>query len=156
MPDPVPAIRKVQAAIKAQIFAAYPALNVIIDRTDDEPLDENEWPAAIIKMMVDEMSHGPEQGQCSHRVIVHIECQSGNTATNSIDAVNQMTIAQIVAAIHADRTLGGRVEDIEESTSDASENAGADAGAAVLLFETRYYTPRGDLFTIVGVGGVLF
>jgi hypothetical protein len=142
------------AAISAR--RPLPSLFVIADRTDDEPLSEGEWPAAIVKVLTVQMSHGPEQGQTMHDALIHIECQSGNTATNGIDATNQTTIADIIAAIHADRSLGGRVEDCEEDQSDASENAGVDVGAAVLLVRTRFYTPRGDLFTIVGVGGQLF
>jgi hypothetical protein len=151
-----PAIRKVQDHLKGLIEAARPDLNVFIDRSDDEPLGEGDWPGAVIRVTDVRFSPFEQQGMTRVDAIIQIDCQSGFAGGETIDLINQTSIADIVAAVHADRTFGGRLQDCEETAASGSEASGADVGCAILEYAIIFFCPRGDLYTILGQGGASF
>lgn len=156
MPAPTPAIRKVLDALVARVAVQRPDLMQFIDRSIEDPLADGEWPGVIWRVTGVRMTPFEQQGQTRVDGVIQAECQSGALTGGSIDLVNQTTIADIVAAIHSDRTLGGRMQDMEESSATPTDPLGADAGGAILDIEFIFFTPRGDLYTIVGQGGATF
>lgn len=153
-----PAIRQVQTAFKALAEAALPDWTVAIDRSDDEPFSFDERPALAIRVPSVQLDTAPELGggmtRC--RAAFELDFHSSQTSGETIDEANQRGIALLIAAIGADRTLGGRCENVEEQAISGSELDGATVGCAILSVDVTFYTPRGDLFTIVGVGGQRF
>lgn len=155
MPEPVAAIRKVQAAIMAAIALARPALPGYADRTAAEPLSEGEWPGYLIRYEV-KFNLSPEMGQYFNDALFTFEVQSGNATDAPLDLTNQQAITDINNALQADPTLDGMVEDIQPIGSDNSQPDSADVGSAVLQVRVTYYTLIRDHSTIVGFGGLLF
>lgn len=151
---PEPSTRKVQEALRV-LIDTIPGLTVIVDRDDSEPVTASERPAVLIRMPSVQIEPAPD-GNWNYllRALVHFECLSNNRVGETIDAINQQTIADIVAAIGTDPTLGGRLQILEPSAISGSEQDGADVGAAIFEMEAGWFCPRHDLSTIVGQAGV--
>lgn len=150
------AVEKVRDAIAAIVTVALPGFTVAAGRTDQDNIDDKDLPAVMIAVLSGNSGDGPQQGQLIHSPTIQFDCIAENSATLTIDQVNQRAMARIVRALHADPTLGGMVEDLVIVASDPSEQSAPDAGWAVLQMTTTYYTPSGDLFTIVGQSGEIF
>lgn len=157
MADPrIPAIRIVQNRLAA-VMGQIEGYQVFLDRSDAEPLEEDERPAINIRVVSVSFDAAPEGiWQTWHRAIIQFDCLSNGSAVETIDLANQRAIALIIELIHGDRSLGGRLQDIIEQDVSGSELDGADVGTAILQVEAWFFTPRGDHFTIVGVGGQTF
>jgi hypothetical protein len=153
-----PAIRLVQEALRDLLVAALPDHNVFIDRSDGEPLGDHERPGCVIRVFDTQFEISPEQGggQTMHRAMFQLDFHSDSYDVETIDAANQRAIATTIGAFGSDRTLGNRLQSIEEQSVSGSETEGATIGCAILTVEVIFYTPRGNFFTIVGVGGQLF
>jgi hypothetical protein len=152
MPDP--AIRIVQNRIRNEC-ESIGGYNVFVDRPDAEPFDEADYPAINIRAVTVQFDAAPDgQWQTMHRAKFQLDCISGREVGEAIDLINQRAVADIIAALHADRTLGGRLQDLNEIAVSGSELDGADIGSALLEIEALFFTPRGDFYTIVGQAGV--
>lgn len=149
-----PAIRIVQNRLKAACIAIG-GYNVFVDRPDSDPFDEADYPAINIRAVAVQFDAAPDfLSQTMHRAKFQFDCISGREVGEAIDLINQRAVADIIAALHNDRTLGGRLQDLNEIAVSGSELDGADVGTAVLEVETLFFTPRGDFYTIVGQAGV--
>ena len=62
MPEPVAAVRKVQAAIMGAIAVVRSDLTGYADRSTAEPLSDGEWPGYVIRYEV-KFNLSPELGQ---------------------------------------------------------------------------------------------
>ena len=159
MPDT--ALAKVEDALKA-LFEAYAPLDGVTfhtARSPDEAFDEEDLEAgAQVLILTDsfEFDHDESQGQTQVDALLICEVIELSSSAGIVTRNTQEVIAHMIAAIHADRTLGGRLEDLEEQDVAPSARNGVDASACSLLLKTVFYTPRGDLFTIVGPGGLTF
>lgn len=161
MPDTPTALEKVEDALKALFDAYAPLENVTFHtaRSPDEAFDETELedgPQVLILTESFEMNHDESQGQTQVNASLICEVVELSSSAGIVTRNTQQVIAHMIAAIHADRTLGGRLEDLEEQNVAPSGRSGIDASACSLLLDTVFYTPRGDLFTIVGPGGSAF
>ena len=150
------AIEKVVEAIIAVVAPVLPGVRVEPNRSDQEQLDDSDLPAVIIGPLPGEEGPAKEQGQLVHSITIQFDCIAEGTASLAINQVNQRVIATMVRELQGDPTLGGRLEDLELINADASEQSAPDAGWAVLQMRATYYTPSGDLFTLVGQGGAIF
>lgn len=159
MPDT--ALAKVEDALKA-LFEAYAPIEGVTfhtARSPDEAFDEEDLEAGAQVLILTEsfeLNHDESQGQTQVDASLICEVIELSSATGVVTRNTQEVIAHMIAAIHADRTLGGRLEDLEEQNVAPSGRNGIDASACSLLLDTVFYTPRGDLFTIVGPGGLTF
>lgn len=156
LPEQTPALRKVQDAFVALIAAKRGDLHLFIDRSDVEPLDESERPGVVMRCVSVEIAPFEYQGQTYWRTLFQLDLHSDNTADATIDLTNQLMLADIVEAMQADRTLGGRLQIFEEDAVSAAGDDGADAGCAIFQVKVDFLTPRGDFRTIVGHGGQTF
>jgi hypothetical protein len=152
---PIPAVRKVQAAMIAAIAARRPDLNGFPDRTPGEPLSEGEWPGYVIRYEV-RFRLAPDGGQYFNEAQFTFECQSSNAPGEPLDHINQQSVTDINNALQADPSLGGMLEDIQPLGSDNSQPESPDVGSAILQVMATYYTLIHDHSTIVGVSGQLF
>jgi len=156
MSDRTPALRKIQTAFMELVASVRPDLRGFADRSDAEPLTDSERPGYIIRIPRFTFDIAPENNQTYCRATISLDLQSGGEAGETIDEVNQRSIADIIAALGNDRTLGGRLQEMQESAASGSELDGADVGTAILDIDISFFTPRGDFYTIVGHGGVHF
>ena len=154
---PETALQKVKDRV-AVLIRSIDGLHVSIDRSDAEPLHEGEWPAASVRVPSVQFEPGGQETyglryQILHRATFHIDCQSGSKVGETINEVNQQTIASIIGVIAPDPTMGGMVESMEPQAMSGSELDGADIGCAILEIQVVFYTPSDDLFTLVGMNG---
>lgn len=84
-----------------------------------------------------------------HTADIDIEVIGGPQAGNTINRENRNTLSAVLAAIHADRSLGLGLQDIQEIDVAPAEGRGKDVGSASLRFRVQWFTPRGNWFTIV-------
>lgn len=153
-----PAIGKVEDALKAAL-AAWPALSahtVIAGQSLDIAITEDEFPAIQIYTVAYQVDVADENWMSLHTATIELECVDGLQAIGTISRANQTTIAHIMVCLGADRTLGGRLQDLQEiDVAPASPN-GKDVSAASLQIRVQFYTTRADWFTIHGQNGLTF
>lgn len=152
MADQLPAIAQVEDALAAQI-GAWPDLagwSIRVDESADVAIDLTATPRVInIYTVVYKVDQSDEQNQSVHDATVEFEVVSGKPQVGTISRSAHATVARIMAALHADRTLGGLIEDIQEDDVAPAGGTGKDVGNVSLQCTLRFYTPRGDWFTIV-------
>lgn len=156
MPDP--AIAKVEDALAAQV-AAWPALSAYIvqtDASDDAAVEFGTDKLIRIYTVAYSVDQADEQGQSIHTATIEFEAVNATQAAGTISRANQTAIAHIIAAIASDRTVGGRLQDIQEVDVASAGANGKDTDSASLQTTVQFFTPRDDWFTILGMGGVTF
>lgn len=152
------AIAKVEDALADRI-RTWPALSiftVMVDESEDIAVEADPEKVIRISTVAYDVDQSDEQGQTLHNATIECEVVNGTQAFGTISRANQAAIAHMVAAIASDRTLGGRVEDIQENDVAPSNAIGKDVSAASLQIRLQFYTARDDWFTIIGVGGQTF
>lgn len=150
------AITKVEAAIVAALSAYAPLSDwtVIADRPEDEATESGEPDAIRVFMGPHRFQLSDEQNQTHHFATVEIEPVAAAQTGRTISAANSEAIAHVIAALAADRTLGGRLHDLQEV--DVAQSDGKDIGAQNIQFTAEFFTPRDDWFTILGHAGATF
>lgn len=152
-----PAIRIVQERVCQTLELAMADYTVFVDRPEDKAYAASELPAINIRIPAVQIEDaGDGIWQTLHRATFHFDCVTATGGGETIDLANQRAIADVMAALHADRSLGGRLQDIIERNISGSEMDGADTGCAIFECEIWFFTPRGDFYTLVGVGGQQF
>lgn len=147
----VPAVCQVEDRLK-QILEAWEPLaghTVITDQSLDVAVEEDQWPAILIYTIAYEMDQSDEGWASNHIATIEFEVISGTQTVGTISRKNHATIAHIIAAIAADRSLGNLVEDTQENDVAPASPNGKDVGSASLQAFVRFKTPRGDWFTII-------
>lgn len=156
MPDT--ALTKVENALAAQL-GAWPALAsyiIQVDGSADVAVEAETDKVIRIYTTALGVDQADEQNQTIHTATIDFEAVSTAQISGSISRACQETIAHIVAAIASDRTVGGRLQDIQEVDVASVGATGMDTDSASLQTTVTFFTPRDDWFTIVGVGGTLF
>lgn len=155
---PSPAIAKVEDAIAAQIdaYASLSDYTVVTGQSADEALAEGTDKAILISTAAYSFDVADENWMTIHTALIEVESVSQYQAAGTINRANQTVLAHVVAAIAADRSVGGRLQDIQEIDVAPSAAIGKDVGSASLQFRVQFFTPRGDHFTINGPGGTTF
>lgn len=150
---------KIIDAYKA-LLEAYGALSgetFFADRSPDDAFDEdNDLPCWVIFTEAWDFDQSEYQGQTRHDMLVNFERLETSANVGVVSRANQEKIAHVIAAIHSDRTLGGRLESSEELNVAPPAENGRGVGGASLQVRCVFYTPRGNHFTIVGQGGATF
>jgi len=97
-----------------------------------------------------------EQGQTYWRQVLQIEVIDGPQLAGSISRTVQTTLARVHALLAADRTLGGRLLDLQEIDLAGTQADGKDVHGASVQYGAEFFTPRDDWFTILGQAGAQF
>lgn len=155
MPDS--ALTKVEDALKAALeaYGDLSAYTVLTDQPVDVAIEEDQLPAILIRTVAYEFDQADEQNQTLHTATIEFEIVTKSPAL-VISRANHTAAGHILAAIAADRTLGGRLHDIQENDLAPADANGKDAGAASLQFIAEFFTARDDWFTIIGQSGLTF
>lgn len=149
------ALAQIENALAAQI-GGWPTLatfTVQVDGSDDIAVDAETDKVIRIYTVAWRMDQADEQNQTLHTATIEFEAVRIGQASGSISRACQETISNIVAAIASDRTVGGRLQDIQEVDVASAGATGMDTDSASLQTTVQFFTPRNDWFTIVGQGG---
>lgn len=152
------AITKVEEALKSLLEAYSPLSGWIIltDQSRDVSLEEGTDQTIAIYTVAYTFDVADENWQTLHTATIEFEAISQAPAAGTIGRANHTALAHVVGAIQQDRHLGGRLQDIQEVDVAPSAGNGRDVGSASLQTQVQFFTPRGDHFTIAGMGGVTF
>lgn len=148
----VPAITRVRAALFA-VLAATPALNWFDGRSDDEPIDESERPAGVLRFTEVAFETGQGGGLVMHTAAFEIDLFAGGNSFNDIDGANAVAMSDVNAAIQADDTLGGLCAYCNLTGMTGSAESQPDVGAITLTGELMFFTPENDFNTVMGANG---
>jgi hypothetical protein len=153
-----PAIAKIEDALAAQLraWSGLAGYTVQADPNESEAAECGSDKVIRVYTVTWSVDQSDEQGQTIHTATIEFEAVNATQSTGSISRANQVAIAHIIAAIASDRSVGGRLQDIQEVDVASSGANMRDADAASLQTTVQFFTPRDDWFTIVGVGGDLF
>ncbi|MXP24814.1 hypothetical protein GRI39_01975 [Altererythrobacter indicus] len=139
-------------------LAAYADLNdyTVQLSVGDVPIDGDR---VIVVAAVDyRFFNGPEpNSQTMHEMAIETEVITRNQddeITPDLMRAGRTALAHVVAALAADRTLGGMLQTLEEI--DQAPILKADAGSISLQWQAQFFTSRTDHFTILGHGGLKF
>ncbi|MBB4859634.1 hypothetical protein HNO88_002963 [Novosphingobium chloroacetimidivorans] len=119
------------------------------DRSPEDAVAPEEMPAWVVFAEAWDFEPAMEQGQTRHQALINFERLETSASVGVISRANRAAIAHLVAAIHSDRTLGGRLEDTQELNVAPPLENGRSVGGASLQVAVTFYTPRGHHFTIV-------
>ncbi len=153
-----PAIAKVEDALADQIrrWPYLTSYTVQTDESDDIAVEEGQGKVIRIYTVDYSVDQADEQWQSLHTATIEFEVIGVSRSVGTISRDCQTAIAHIIGAIASDRTVGGRLQDIQEVDVASSGATGKDADSASLQTTVQFFTPRDDWFTIVGVGGATF
>lgn len=150
----IPGTRQAQDAIYDWLRDDLTNIHWFIDRSDQEPLEEKDWPGCCLRMLniVFEDAEGATQRRCTATVM--FDFQSGGEAGLTIDAVNQNSMALTMRSLwqamqDADSDVAKIFEELEPESVDSSEQSTPEAGWAVLTYQATFYILREDPFVLV-------
>lgn len=152
---------KVEDAVKAVLDplttpgAPLEGWTVLGQQSTDVALDV-EGPSVSIWTVAIAMDQSQEQGQSIHTQTVEVEFVSGHAPAGTLGRKNKAAMAHAHAAIAADRSFGGMLQDIQEIDAAPARIEGKDTNGTSLQYQVEFFTPRDDWFTIVGQGAVPF
>lgn len=142
-----------------EVLDAYVPLadyTIVTGRDSSEAFDSTELPLINIYTESQQFSPSGEQHQTLHDCRTNCEILENDLTPGVMSKTLQTAAAHIVAAFAADRTLGGRLQDLQELDLAPPADTGRDVAGASLQYSVQFYTPRDDHFTIVGLGGEQF
>jgi len=134
------------------LLGGWPGLDgetIFTDRSPEDAIDAEETPCTVIYCEAWRFDDAPMQGQTRHDMVLNFECIETSAHVGIVSRANQARIAQVVAALHSDPTLGGRLENCRPVDVAPPMDNGKSVGGASLQVLIRFYTPLGDHFTIV-------
>lgn len=146
-----PASRQVQARFAARILAPL-GIAPLLDRTPDESIQDSERPAVGLRLG-DQAFEFFDQSTTIVKMDIALDIFEDTKGSGSQADRSAAMSARIVAAVHADRTLGGMLQDLEEAGISAGGSDLTDLRNDVLTYQATFLVPRGDLFTIIGQSG---
>lgn len=103
-----------------------------------------------------QMDQSDEQHQTIHTPKIEIEFADDGQPSGVLGRSILEAAAAVHALIAADRTLGGRLQDIQEIDIAPAPPEGRDVASSSIQYQVEFYTPRDDWTTIVGEGGATF
>lgn len=149
MPDH--ALNQVEDRIKT-ILTAYGPLagkTVSVSESLDIAIEDVALPAVVITTTSYSVDIADENWNTLHTALIDIEAITATPASGSISRANRITLAYVHAAIAADRSLGIKMQDIQEEDIAPVEPRGKDVDGAALRYRVTFFTSRADWFTII-------
>lgn len=154
-----PAIVKVTTALRALATGVPQAdgttpVNVFLDRSEDDPIREEERPAIAIRVVDIQYLPSGGQSEMRHNCTVDWDFYEESLTFGGISTRLSIMVADFNALLAADRTLGGMLEQHELRSATAELDATPDLGCAIVTSELSFLTPRSDFTTILGASGL--
>jgi hypothetical protein len=147
-----PALDKILTALRTALATALPTTLIEIDRPSDDEHGNAELPAInIVHQGTTFDNHN--QSETLHTAAVDLDMLVA-TASGSTNASRLRVLeADLVAALWANRTLGGVAQDIRWDSSSGTGDVEANAAGRAISIEILFLTPLGDHRTILGAVG---
>lgn len=102
------------------------------------------------------MDQFEEQAQTIHTTTIEIEFAKDGDRAGVLSRAIKDAAAAAHALIAADRSLGGRLQDMQEQDIAPTPGDGRDTASASLQYKVQFFTPRDDWTTILGAAGATF
>lgn len=134
------------------VMAAMPALSgetIKIDLSADEAVEDDILPCWIVYAEAYDFNDAPNQGQTQHDALINFERIETSANVGMVSRANRNAIASLIAGLHEDPTLGGRLQDLSTLNVAPPMDNGKSIGGASLQVKVTFFTPLGDHFTIV-------
>lgn len=161
MADELEASAKIEEAIKDVLVAETGAgdllegYTVLTDLPGDEAIEAVKAIVILTPNLVPQQAE--EQNQTFWNQTVEIIVIDGPQEPGMISRATRIGLAKVHGVLVAiDRTLGGRLQDLQEIDIAGTQAEGKDVHDASLQYRAEFYTPRDDWFTILGQGGAQF
>jgi hypothetical protein len=146
----VPAVITVRNALQATIAAAVPTHQIIVDLPRADDIEAADVPCIVITIGNINFDFFEQRSTVKHVCEFEIEIyEKASSGDPSVAIQQHQTVALICAALLADYTLGGVLQDMMPKGVGASDNNAADIGAVQLSVDTVWFTAPGDFNTIV-------
>lgn len=145
------ALSQVEDRIVA-ILTAYAPLTgqtVQVSESLDIAIEDIALPGIVITTTSYTVDQFDENSSSIHTAVIDIEAITATPATGTISRANRNTLALIHAALSTDRTLGIKLQDIQEEDIAPVEPRGKDVDGAAVRYRVIFFTSRTDWFTII-------
>lgn len=156
MADPAP--YRVTQKLQALLQAARPDVHWFISRSAAEPLQAEEFPGCVMRIVdlkLNTIAHGGDNRPHDFwDATLHFDFHSGSGTLNTIDLENQRTMASVIAILHANPTLDGYVMDTRYKAASGSEDHSYDTGCTVFEANTIIATTVGKFDELINASGV--
>lgn len=155
----LPAIEKVKARLTTLAGGVTRAdgitsVSVFLDRSEDDPIREEERPAIAIRVVDIQFAPSGGQAEMRHNCTIDFDFYEESLTFGGISMRLSIMIAEFNALVAADRTLGGMLEQFELKSATAELDATPDLGCAIVTAGSSFITPRSDFTTIQGASGI--
>lgn len=148
-----PAIIKVRDQL-VTLLGGLTGVNVFGDRGDEEPVQESERPAVVIRFVDQQLDPAMGQSEMRHNCTLDMDVYEESLSDGGLTKALAVIVTDINDLIAGDRTLGGRLESFELRSITTDPNETPDVGVAIVTAELTFITPRGDFTTIQGASGI--
>lgn len=151
MPDaPEDILSRVLAALAARL-CAIPGVKVFTDRDDGNPIQPEERPALVARIVDDQLDYRQEMGEGAqvHALTIDIDIYVDCEMFENISAQHRRLGALVVAKLAEDWTLGGLLFVLTPASFTTSAEAVPDAGVAILTLSGQGMTAAGDWTQII-------
>lgn len=148
-----PAIDKIATGIETAL-SGLAGVTVDIDRAEDEAWGAGEIPGVNVIHEETEFSQF-DNGSTLHRARFTLDLVEDVSAEEGLKRKLRELEADVVAALWADRTLGGIAQDVVPLSAGGDDDVRADEGIRPLFIEVLFLTPIGDHRTIIGASGLV-
>jgi len=129
-------------------------INVFVDRSEDDPIREEERPAAAIRVVDVQLDPSLGMAETRHNCTLDVDFYEEALTFGGLSKRLSVMASDWNALVAADRTLSGRLERFEIRSLTAELDAVPDLGCAIVTSEFSFITPRGDWTTIQGATGI--
>lgn len=128
---------------------------VLASQSADVAID-HEVDSIVIWTVAVSIDQADELNQSMHSQTIEIEFVKGRAPAGTLNRENKLGMAYVHALIAADRSIGGRLHDIQEVDIAPARIEGKDVNGASLQYLAQFFTARDNWLTIIGQGGVEF
>lgn len=151
MPEKLAAVTQVSDLILTTLKEWGPLQGFTIrsDQSTEEAADASEGDKINLWLVVHDFDVATQHWQVLHTPIFEAEVITRDANAGSLSRTAMNAIAEIVAALSVDRTLGQVLQDLQEVDTGSTVPGGRDVTGASIQFRAEFYTSREDWFTIV-------
>jgi hypothetical protein len=147
-----PALTQVVNALATQITVTN-GPGVFVDRDDAEPIDGSERPAKVIRVTDVVLDERMETGLTAqlHIATIDIDHYVDTDTSDNLTFQHNADLADTVALIGADDTLGGKVFELVMVSVTANADNVPDSGVAILTLQVKFQTHLYDWTVLVPI-----
>ena len=148
-----PAVIKVRDALGTLLSTGLTGVSVFTDRGDEEPVQESERPAVVLRIVDQQMDPPMGLAEMRHNCEVDFDIYEESLSEGGLTKALAVLVTDINSLVAGDRTLGGRLEMFELRSVITDPNETPDVGVAILKSELSFLTKRDDFTTGLGASG---